>query len=159
LAIVAAVLAADGVFGAAELAGTVLLGELGLDGRVRPVRGVLPGTLAAVGHPGSRQPNPPGISSEAEGSNQYRGWAVRKSVSVVIATLAMVFSVSAPAAAADANDHASCAGLAGASRAGEPGAEAEVVHGVLESGAFPPGLVNFSDFASFHDGSAEACLA
>jgi len=117
------------------------------------------GTLAAVGHPGSRQPNPPGISSEAEGSNQYRGWAVRKSVSVVIATLAMVFSVSAPAAAADANDHASCAGLAGASRAGEPGAEAEVVHGVLESGAFPPGLVNFSDFASFHDGSAEACLA
>jgi hypothetical protein len=40
LAIVAAVLAADGVFGVAELAGTVLLGELGLDGRVRPVRGV-----------------------------------------------------------------------------------------------------------------------
>jgi len=32
LAIVAAVLAADGVFGAGELAGTVLLGEPGLDG-------------------------------------------------------------------------------------------------------------------------------
>ena len=48
LAIVAAVLAADGVFGVGELAGTVLLGELGLDGRVRPVRGVLPATLAAT---------------------------------------------------------------------------------------------------------------
>jgi hypothetical protein len=84
--------------------------------------------------------------------------AVRKSVSVVIATLAMGFGVSAPASAADANDHASCAGLAGASRAGEPGAEAQVVQGVIAS-EFPPGLVNFSDFTSFHDGTAEACLA
>ena len=82
---------------------------------------------------------------------------MRKSVSVVIATLAMAFTASAPAAA-EANDHASCAGLAGSSRAGVPGAEAEVVQEVIAS-EFPPGLVNFSDFASFHDGSAEACLA
>jgi magnesium chelatase family protein len=47
LAIVAAVLAAKGAFGAEELRRTVLLGELGLDGRLRPVRGVLPATLAA----------------------------------------------------------------------------------------------------------------
>jgi magnesium chelatase family protein len=47
LAIVAAVLAARGVFGAAQLRRTVLLGELGLDGRLRPVRGILPATLAA----------------------------------------------------------------------------------------------------------------
>ena len=47
LAIVAAVLAAKGVFRGDELCRTVLLGELGLDGRVRPVRGVLPATLAA----------------------------------------------------------------------------------------------------------------
>ena len=47
LSIVAAVLAADGVFGVDELGSTVLLGELGLDGRVRAVRGVLPATLAA----------------------------------------------------------------------------------------------------------------
>jgi magnesium chelatase family protein len=39
---VAAVLAADGVFGAGELTSTVLLGELGLDGRVRPVRACAP---------------------------------------------------------------------------------------------------------------------
>jgi magnesium chelatase family protein len=48
LAIVAAVLAAGSVFRREELARTVLLGELGLDGRVRPVRGILPATLAAV---------------------------------------------------------------------------------------------------------------
>jgi Mg chelatase-like protein len=47
LAIVAAVLAAKGVFRGEELCRTVLLGELGLDGRLRPVRGVLPATLAA----------------------------------------------------------------------------------------------------------------
>ena len=47
LAIVAAVLAAQGIFRVKELRRTVLLGELGLDGRVRPVRGVLPATLAA----------------------------------------------------------------------------------------------------------------
>lgn len=60
--------------------------------------------------------------------------------------------------AADANEHASRAGLARASRADQPEARAEVLHSVLDSG-FPPGLVNFSDLASFHDGSAEACLA
>src|SRR5918995_646088 len=48
LAIVAAVLAADGVFGGGGPAGTVLLGGRGLDRRVRPVRGVLPATLAAT---------------------------------------------------------------------------------------------------------------
>ena len=47
VAIVAAVLAAQGVFRAEELRRTVLLGELGLDGRLRPVRGILPATLAA----------------------------------------------------------------------------------------------------------------
>jgi magnesium chelatase family protein len=47
LAIVAAILAAQKVFRDDQLAGTVLLGELGLDGRVRPVRGILPATLAA----------------------------------------------------------------------------------------------------------------
>ena len=47
LPIVAAILAAQGTFRAEELRRTVLLGELGLDGRVRPIRGVLPATLAA----------------------------------------------------------------------------------------------------------------
>ncbi|MFP5283012.1 MAG: YifB family Mg chelatase-like AAA ATPase [Actinomycetes bacterium] len=48
LSIVSAVLAAAAVVRREELAQTVLLGELGLDGRVRPVRGILPATLAAA---------------------------------------------------------------------------------------------------------------
>ena len=48
LSIVAAVLAAQNVFPREELRHTALLGELGLDGRVRPVRGILPATLAAA---------------------------------------------------------------------------------------------------------------
>ncbi|WP_431878842.1 YifB family Mg chelatase-like AAA ATPase [Amycolatopsis sacchari] len=47
LAIAVAVLAASGKVPATRLPGTVLLGELSLDGRVREVRGVLPGLLAA----------------------------------------------------------------------------------------------------------------
>ncbi|EHR49650.1 Mg chelatase-related protein [Saccharomonospora marina XMU15] len=49
LGIAAAVLAASGSVPATKLIGTVLLGELALDGRVRPVRGVLPALLAARG--------------------------------------------------------------------------------------------------------------
>src|SRR2546421_4262729 len=48
LAIACTVLAGAGMLPLAPLGGVVLLGELGLDGTVRPVRGVLPGVLAAV---------------------------------------------------------------------------------------------------------------
>jgi len=48
LAIAAAVLLAAGTLPGTSLARSVLLGELGLDGRVRPVRGVLPAVVAAV---------------------------------------------------------------------------------------------------------------
>ena len=47
LALAASVLAANGVVPARTLLGRVLLGELGLDGRVKPVRGVLPAALVA----------------------------------------------------------------------------------------------------------------
>lgn len=47
LAIVVAVLAAAGLVPAEPAARAVLMGELGLDGRVRPVRGILPGLLTA----------------------------------------------------------------------------------------------------------------
>ncbi|MEV4346126.1 YifB family Mg chelatase-like AAA ATPase [Actinoplanes sp. NPDC049596] len=49
LAIAAALLAGAGELPAAALEGVVLLGELGLDGAVRPVRGVLPMVAAAAG--------------------------------------------------------------------------------------------------------------
>ncbi|WP_392508916.1 YifB family Mg chelatase-like AAA ATPase [Naumannella halotolerans] len=47
LGIVAAVLCATGVGERAQAERTVFLGELGLDGRVRPTRGVLPALMAA----------------------------------------------------------------------------------------------------------------
>lgn len=48
LAIAMAVLAAARLVDATPVARTVFIGELGLDGRVRPVRGVLPAVAAAV---------------------------------------------------------------------------------------------------------------
>jgi magnesium chelatase family protein len=43
-----AILTANGAIPAARVAGLMFLGELGLDGRLRPVRGVLPGVAAAA---------------------------------------------------------------------------------------------------------------
>jgi len=75
------------------------------------------------------------------------------------ATLALASS--APASAATANPHASCAGLVGPYYAGQgPGTHADVTLGVVaefQSAGMPPGA-NFSDFASFHDATAEGCL-
>ena len=86
---------------------------------------------------------------------------MKRIVLVVFATLALALGLSAPATATTADPHASCAGLAGASRAGQPGAQAEVVlHVVTEAhlGGFSPGAVEFSGFAHFHDQSVEVCL-
>src|ERR1700759_1911902 len=47
LGIAMAILAASGMLPAAGLEGLVLIGELGLDGRIRPVPGVLPAAAAA----------------------------------------------------------------------------------------------------------------
>ena len=74
------------------------------------------------------------------------------------ATLALASS--APASAASANPHASCAGLVGPYYAGQgPGTHADVTLVVVafQSAGMPPGA-NFSDFASFHDATAEGCL-
>ena len=48
LSIAVAIMSAAGAVPASRLAGMVFLGELGLDGRVRPVPGVLPGAAAAA---------------------------------------------------------------------------------------------------------------
>ncbi len=48
VAVAAAVLAAQGQIPAAALAGRVLLGELALDGRLRPLPGVLPAVITAA---------------------------------------------------------------------------------------------------------------
>ncbi|HEY6638605.1 MAG TPA: hypothetical protein VIZ61_13055 [Solirubrobacterales bacterium] len=85
------------------------------------------------------------------------GPSMKRILVVVFATLVLALGLSASASAATANDHASCAGLAGANRAQDPGAEASVVHDVI-AGGVPPGAT-FGGFAHFHDGSAEVCLA
>ena len=48
LGIAIAILAADGVIPPARTGGLMFLGELGLDGRLRPIRGVLPAVAAAA---------------------------------------------------------------------------------------------------------------
>jgi magnesium chelatase family protein len=65
LAIAVATLAAAGLCRPAEPAGVVHLGELGLDGRVRPVRGVLPAVAAAVAAGRPRVVVPAGNAAEA----------------------------------------------------------------------------------------------
>ncbi len=65
LALAVALLAAAGVVPAPPAGDTVLLGELGLDGAVRPVRGVLPAVLAAQRFGRARVIVPAGNISEA----------------------------------------------------------------------------------------------
>ena len=65
LAIAAALLAGAGELPAGPLDGVVVLGELGLDGAVRPVRGVLPMVAAAVRAGHSRVIVPLGNAREA----------------------------------------------------------------------------------------------
>ena len=65
LSIALAILAAAGSIRAAWLAGTVFLGELGLDGRLRPVPGVLPAVVAAARAGFSRVVTPPDNIAEA----------------------------------------------------------------------------------------------
>ena len=65
LSIALADLAAAGSIRAAWLADTVFLGELGLDGRLRPVPGVLPAVVAAARAGFSRVVAPPDNIAEA----------------------------------------------------------------------------------------------
>ena len=85
---------------------------------------------------------------------------MKRAALVLIVGAALSCVMTAPASAASADPHASCAGLAGASRAGYPTAEAQDSFGVIGE-AFSEGRApgsTFSDFASHHQGTAEACL-
>ncbi|MDN5724557.1 MAG: YifB family Mg chelatase-like AAA ATPase [Propionibacteriales bacterium] len=72
LAIIAAVLAAEGLVRKDLLDDTVLVGELGLDGRVRAVRGVLPAVLAASDKKFRRVIVPLQVAAEAELVDEMR---------------------------------------------------------------------------------------
>jgi magnesium chelatase family protein len=65
VAIAVAILSADGVVPRERLAGTVFMGELGLDGRLRPVAGVLPAVAGAAAAGFERAVVPPENAPEA----------------------------------------------------------------------------------------------
>lgn len=77
LALAAAILAADERVPAEGLATMVVLGELGLDGRVREIRGVLPAVLAAARAGYERVVVPAGNAAEAELVPGAVVWPVR----------------------------------------------------------------------------------
>jgi hypothetical protein len=85
--------------------------------------------------------------------------AMRKPAAV--ATVVLSLGLVVPASAATADPHASCSGLVGPYYAEQgSGTHSDVTLGVVrefQSAGMPPGA-NFSDFASFHDGTAEVCL-
>jgi hypothetical protein len=77
----------------------------------------------------------------------------------VLASVVLALGLSGQASAADS--HASCSGLAGSSRAGDAGAQAETqveIKAAAEHEGVTPGAI-VSGFSRFHDGSAEVCLA
>src|SRR6202042_3850681 len=65
LGIAVAILAADGAVPRAGLAGLMFVGELGLDGQLRPVRGVLPAAAAAAARGFERVAVPSANEAEA----------------------------------------------------------------------------------------------
>src|SRR4029453_10206295 len=73
LAIAAAVLAAQSAVPAGVFDRAVLLGELGLDGRARPVRGVLPAVAAAAAAGGESGGGPAGNAGGGGGGAGPRG--------------------------------------------------------------------------------------
>jgi magnesium chelatase family protein len=83
LAVAAALLSASGIAPAPTVTRYVHIGELGLDGRVRPVRGVLPAVLAAVeaGRPDVVVPH--GNEAEARLIPGARVWPVKRLTDVV----------------------------------------------------------------------------
>ncbi|MFC6357662.1 YifB family Mg chelatase-like AAA ATPase [Luteococcus peritonei] len=83
LAIVTAVLAAAEVVPARMAERVVMMGELGLDGRVRPVRGVLPGVLAAQDAGFEVAVVPAGQVAEAQLAEGMTVWGVRTLADVV----------------------------------------------------------------------------
>jgi hypothetical protein len=77
-----------------------------------------------------------------------------------VATAVVLLALVAPASAASADTHASCAGTVGASVAGQPGDRAGIAHGFIaeaqSEGVHPPGFFQ-SEWSRLHD-LPEDCL-
>jgi len=85
---------------------------------------------------------------------------VKRPLLVVGTTLVLAAGLSAPASAATANPHSSCAAKLGASLAGQPGARAVIAHGFIaeahSEGVHPPGFFQ-SEWSRLHQ-PLEGCL-
>lgn len=78
---------------------------------------------------------------------------------VFAGTATLILLVATAGSALAAAPVASCSGLASSSRAGQPGAEAQVQHEIKANDeGLPPGVIE-NEFSRNHLGSAEACLA
>jgi hypothetical protein len=85
---------------------------------------------------------------------------MKRSLLVLIATLALALGVSASASAATASPHASCQALVNSSFAGTPGGRAAELQSAFEEAAergVPVGAV-LSEFSRLHGGSIEGCF-
>ncbi len=145
LAIAVATLAGAGLLDPAAAAGAVHLGELGLDGRLRPVRGVLPAVAAAVaaGFPHVVVPAPDAAEAElvpgarVVGAHSLAEVAARYGADVPVPDLEPVpREPAAPVAVGDTPDMADVAGQADARRCLEVAAAGG--HHLLMVG--PPGV-------------------
>jgi hypothetical protein len=85
---------------------------------------------------------------------------MKRSLLAVSATVALTLGLSPAASAATANPPASCAGVVGASVAGQPGARAEIAHGFVaeahSDGGHTPGDLQ-SEWSRLHQ-PLEGCL-
>jgi magnesium chelatase family protein len=124
LSMAAAILCAAGRIPPSALHDLVLFGELGLDGRVRPIRGVLPATLAASHGGFSRVAVPTGNAAEARLIADVEVWPVGS-----LGDLLDALRRGEPPPGGDVVDLASAIAAreaAGAGGAGGPGAFADL---------------------------------
>ena len=155
IALAVAVLAAAGVVPVEAAGQTVLIGELGLDGQVRPVRGVLPALLAARAVGRERAIVPVGNLSEAALATGMSVWGVA-SLRDLVASLTGESQDLIPGVAARAGGQLVGSGSGGC--AGTAGGEAGV--GVRRGGWSSPGDDRAAGGWEDHAGNAFArCVA
>jgi magnesium chelatase family protein len=166
LGIAISIAAAAGLVPAARLGGMVFLGELGLDGRVRPVPGVLPAAAAAVGAGFATMVVAPENTPEAALVPELRvlctpslralvDWLRGVSRPGTAARRAAAKSAAGPAAAGPAAAGPAAAGSAAAEPVGDEPAAARAPAVLIEPGdALPDSVIAASAAAAGPDRAA-----
>lgn len=153
VAIAMALLAAAGFVPAARVAEPLFLGELGLDGSVRPVRGVLPAVLAAVAA-GARTVVVPARNAAEAGLVPGVTVVPATTLGALVSWLRSDEPVASlpPGAGSAGAGGAEAVGGAGEACAGEPGAGSGAGgRGSGAVGPLPPGFSGGSGLGDAHD--------